>query len=68
MITVTLAFSPSMSCFIGRVGLSMNLSAMYEHHTALLEKLRVKTLVYTIQCLRLNHTAPHKVALLLHCC
>lgn len=31
---------------------------------ALLEKLRVRTLVYTIQCLRLNHTAPNKAALL----
>lgn len=38
----------------------MNLSAIYEHHMALLEKFRVKTLVYTIP----NRTVPNEAELM----
>lgn len=57
MIKVTLAFSLFMSCFRR---FSMNLSAIYEHHMALLEKFRVKTLVYTIP----NRTVPNEAELM----
>lgn len=55
MTTIPLAFSPFMSFLKGKVGPFMDLFAMCENHMALLEKTRVKTLVYILQYLRQSH-------------